>query len=64
MAKNTISISFDADSDLSIDEVSSLLHYLELRLKDDQILAKLTGREAEITNVSGYCTTPWSPPGK
>lgn len=61
MAKNTISISFDADSELSMDEVLTLRHYLELRLMDDQILAKLTGRHAEITNISGYVTAAWTP---
>jgi hypothetical protein len=61
MAKNTISLTFDTDSSLSINDVESLLHYLELRLQDPQILAKLTGTEAEVTNVNGYCTTPWTP---
>jgi hypothetical protein len=61
MAKNTISLTFDTDSSLSINDVESLLHYLELRLQDPQILVKLTGTEAEVTNVSGYCTTPWTP---
>jgi hypothetical protein len=61
MAKNTISLTFDTDSSLSMNEVESLLHYLEMRLQDPQIIAKLTGSEAEVTNVSGYCTTPWTP---
>ena len=61
MAKNTISLTFDTDSNLSMNEVESLLHYLEMRLQDPQIIAKLTGSEAEVTNVSGYCTSPWTP---
>lgn len=62
MANNTISLTFDTDSSLSQDEAQSLLYFLQRRLSDDQLaIAKFIGREVEISNLTGYCTTPWTP---
>ena len=62
MAKNTISLTFDTDSSLSQDEAGSLLYFLQKRLSDEQLaIAKFIGREVEISNLTGYCITPWTP---
>lgn len=55
MARNTISISFDTDSNLSDAEAEAILQYLEFRLKE------VKGSGAKVANVTGYWTTPWSP---
>jgi hypothetical protein len=65
MANNTISLTFDTDSSLSQDEAQSLLYFLQRRLSDDQLaIAKFIGREVWISNLTGYCTTPWTPQSK
>jgi len=54
MARNTISISFDTDNSLSQDVITALLDYMQSRIEDVEL-------GAEVTNVTGYCTTPWTP---
>ncbi len=55
MARNTISISFDTETNLAEAEAEAILQYLEFRLKE------VKGSGAKVTNVTGYWTTPWSP---
>ena len=58
MARNTISISFDTETNLAEAEAEAILQYLEFRLKE------VKGSGAKVANVTGYWTTPWSLPSK